>query len=330
MVKKKQETPQQEDKRHNYISPYEFDEQEALQQLTEDELHEEEEFLKSIDKELQLFFNLPSTPYAYVYPDYPPQIKLHHPEIKVLYERKNFFKLPKTAINKLLALPRESLINDLNQLILYELYKYHDGITDDMCTQYVNSVTHVLFLLGELKATESLPFVLELLRQNEETLEFLFGISQEDAFRMTLYYIGGNQLDRLLEFMKEPGLSPYGRATIFTALSTVAINEPERRAEVIEWFRKLIRFLIDHIDDNTVYDALLAGSLITALLDLNARELHQEIKELYDTKAVNTLECGIYEVVKEELCEAYPPEGDYSVLDIYNRYKAYANHWKNQ
>ena len=48
--------------------------------------------------------------------------------------------------------------------------------------------------------------------------------------------------DKLIDFAKEEGLHTYCKYQVFPAVAHIAIQQPERRAEVIEWFRAYLQF----------------------------------------------------------------------------------------
>lgn len=268
------------------------------------------------------------TTYAYVHPEYPSKLNLTHPElIDILYEPEYFKTIPPYITKELLDLPRESLIADLHLIILFELGQACDTITEEMYDMGNNSITHALFLLGELKATESLQTVLEILRQNEEATNYHFGDAHTNALRLTLYYIGRNQTEALLTFMKEPGLWCFNRIAVPIAMTTIAINEPERREEVIDWYKQLLHFLIENLSDSSVYDATLCGSIMSELINIHATELLPEIEALYATKQVDFMCCGHYPEVKEDILSNSKPLENYSLMDINQRYENYEQEW---
>lgn len=271
---------------------------------------------------------LTHTTNAYVHPEYPDNLELINTEVEALYNKNLYYSFPRRAIKQLLALSRETLIEDLNQIILYELGKSCDTITDEMRDKYANTITHVLFLLGEIKATESLQTVLEIFRQNDESFNFHFANTHATTVRPTLYHIARNQIDVLLAYMKEPGLYSYARGFITPAVAAIAVNEPERREEIIDWFRQLLRFLIVNVADSSVYDASLAGTIVADLLDINATELLPEIKELYDTKQVDFVCCGKYPEVEQRMLKGVKSLADFSMPDIFHRYRDYEKQWK--
>lgn len=76
-------------------------------------------------------------------------------------------------MQEILNLPHEELRHDIEQICLYETGCTCDTITDEMWNQdYHSALIHSLFFLGELKNPDSLPVVLEMLKQNDAYLEY--------------------------------------------------------------------------------------------------------------------------------------------------------------
>lgn len=284
--------------------------------------------IKRMNQDMKEVAALPHTEYTYVHPEYPNTLTLRHTEVEALYNPKHFYALPRKVIKQLLALPRETLIEDLNKVILYELGKICDITAEEAYDIASTPLTHSLFLLGEFKATESLQIVLEICRQSHHSLDIHFGDSRIETLSPTLYQIARNQTDQLLMFMKEPGLDCVARYCVAHAVTYIGIHEPERKEEVTDWFRQLLRFLITNLADTTVYDATLVGLITSNLLDLHTPELLPELKELYYSGKVDFIYCGQYPAVEESMLEAQAPLDNYTLLNIYQRYKDHEQTWK--
>ena len=268
------------------------------------------------------------TEYAYNYPDYPRTLSLHHTELEDLFLNEYMYSLPKEKIDLFLNLPEDTLVADLEQIILFEIGKTINLPEEDILGEAIYSaIMHSLFLLGELKAEKSLNTVLEVIRQNDLFIDFHFGDMLPEILPLTLYYIGRNQTLALFDYIKEPGLYPLARTNVFTAMAFIAVNEPERRNEVIEWFRNILVFYKENAYNPEVYDGNLAGMLMGDLIDMKAAELLPEIKQLFDTGQVDEMCSGNYESISEEINSDEPPLTDYSVFRIYERYEAHYAQW---
>lgn len=288
------------------------------------------------DDDLEGFFDninppiLTYTEYAYNYPEYPQELALTHAELNVLFLPENKYSLPKETTDIILALPAESLIEDLKHIILYTIGEVVRFTEDEYLekSEDHSAIMHALFILGELRAEQCLDVVLEVMRQNDFFMDVQLGDSGNQILPLTLYYTGRNRLPDLFEYVKEPGLYPYLRYFVFTAVTIVCRQEPERREEVIDWFRNVLLFYTDNFKDSTVFDSNLAGMLLFELIEINAKELLPEIKQLFDTGEVDKMSSGDYKDVEDDLLSNTPPLHNYPLLSIYERYEEYEKTWK--
>jgi hypothetical protein len=262
----------------------------------------------------------PITQYNYQYPEYPKELKLTHTELNYLFLAENNDRLSEETIRQILSLPRESLINDLKHCILYTIGQFNANgqLVED---NVYGTLTHCLLLLGELRATESLDAVLEIMRQNEEFLDFYFGDYAERFLVPALYYIADSQLNTLFAYIKEPGLDTFFRYNIFPTIVLIAQQQPERRAEVIKWFGDVLDFYYEKRADTSYCDANLAGLIMSNLLDLEAAELLPKIKKLFDANMVDKSYNGDYDDIETEICvQNFHRSNDLKLLNIYEAY----------
>lgn len=272
---------------------------------------------------------IPLTPYSYVHPDYPATLELENEQLRSLfYDPKNETSLPKEEIAKVLSCPRESLLRDLEQIALFDTGCTCDKIPEERTHEnFYSPLTHVLFFLGELKEASSLDVVLETLRQNRAYMDYHFADSSNEVYVPTLYLLGQNRLQTLLEYIREPGLYTFARYMIFPAVALIALKQPERRNEVIEWFRQVLVFYKEKIAENIYCDGTLVGMMMSDLMDINALELLPEIKALYNTGLVDESCCGDYQEVENELYMGPIQLYTEYTFDIYARYKLFKKHW---
>jgi hypothetical protein len=100
------------------------------------------------------------------------------------------------------------------------------------------------------------------------------------------------------------------------------LRQPERRAEVIEWFRQALHFCIDHVEEAKAVDNEVAGTMICDLIELQAVELLPEINALFDTEMVNIGICGKREEVLDDIVNPdYTVSLDNCILDIHDRFE---------
>ena len=278
--------------------------------------------LDNIWKKLEDVSRIPEETYSYVHPDYPVKLVLKNEWLSsVLYDPEYVNRLPEEQIRKILALPHDELREDLEQIVLFETGCTCDEISEERSNAESNSaLIHCILLLGELGNPDSLPVVLETLRQNERYCEYHFGDYMEEVYVPTLYLLGKDRLKDLMDYMQTPGLYSYARLCVSSTVAQIVYHQPERRREIIEWFRQLLRFYDGKLEERFCCDGTLIGLITATLIDINAVELLLELKVLFDTGLVDEGCAGDYVEVTEEmgvddyLDKIYP-------LDIYQRYE---------
>ena len=152
----------------------------------------------------------PDTEYTYQHPEYPVVLNIENKGlVSTLFDPANFSGLSDEDTDRILAMPHDTLRRDLEQIILFHTGETCDGIPEDLWEADNGSpITHALFLLGEIGDEGSLDVVLETLRQSSEYSDFHFGDLMTEIYTPTLYKLGKDRLDKLMEFAKEKGLEP--------------------------------------------------------------------------------------------------------------------------
>lgn len=260
--------------------------------------------------------------YSYKHPIYPAELTVKHQWlIEVLYNSDYADCLPIEQIQRILALPHDELKADLEQIMLFETGCTCDEISNERWEGENNSVlVHCILLLGELRCPDSLMLVLETLRQNCSFYDYHFGDYLEEVYVPTLYLLGKDRLGDLMSYMQAPGLYTYARLCVTSAVAQIVFHQPERREEIIEWFRQLLVFYDGKLEECFCCDGTLIGLIAATLMDINAVELLPELKTLYDTGLVDEGCAGNYQEVESEIAvndfvsKIYP-------LDVYERYK---------
>lgn len=205
-------------------------------------------------------------------------------EIKLLYQFS--FQIDLKTLKSLLELPRESLIEDLKIVIIDSIvrYKYFKKLEWE---DYTHSFAlHALFMLRELNAEEALETVLDLLRQNEKFLNYWLSDLQTEYMWMIIYDLGKSKLNVLRDFILEEGNYTYARTGISEAVSQIAMEFPERRNEVLEWYYSVFNFFIEQKENDKLIDTSLTGLMVCDVMELKPVELEETIIKMYDSEIV--------------------------------------------
>ena len=267
----------------------------------------------------------PEVPYTYRHPDYPKEIQLNYPWIQEeLSKTENALYLKDKLTDRILALPHDALRQDLENLIMYHIGLTCDSIPDGYDDgQYNGLLSSCVMLIAEVgNSDSSLDCVLEVMRQSVDFFDYHLGDGSHEVLVPTLYKLAGDRLDKLMAFTKEEGLYWLSKAEVFPTVVQIALRQPERRAEVIEWFREALHFSIDHVSEANAVDCVVAATMICDLIDLQAVELLPEINALFDTERVDLCHCGRREEVLNDIVNPnYAGRLDDCILDIHDRFE---------
>lgn len=207
----------------------------------------------------------------------------HYPQISWLYQY-SLGEMPQEKIEELLSFDKEWLRIDLETVIYDTIKRYKFFEKKDTDENEIDFCMHAVFLLQEIKAEESLPAILELLRQPEEVLDFWLSDLLTESVWQAVYTIGLNQADKLAEFLKEPMNYTFARTTASLALTQIIFHHPERRAEIISLYRCLIDFFITNKTDEKIIDDTMISLMIGDIIEFNGKELLPDIKKLFNEK----------------------------------------------
>ena len=253
-----------------------------------------------------------------------------HPEVEVLYQKG--LDIEPEVIEQLLALPRETLIKDL-LTVLWDAAKRYEYFKKEISKEGWNEDTHnfslhAFSLLSELKATEALPDILEFWKQDDEIMDFWFSDLITEIHWEFFYHLGNKQLETLKAFMLTPNIETYHKNSISESVYHVALYQPERRGEVIEWYQEVLAYMLEAKDNPAVSDPSLNGLIIWDILEnLRAPELLPFIKELYDADLVDQLMLNSYDSIEAEMLEkGGDPEGKTLHANTIELYR-YLSNW---
>ena len=257
------------------------------------------------------------------------QPEFTHEEINLLYQKGLY--ISRENLNIILALPRETLIGDLEEVLRdsmcrYEYFKNRLE-TNGWDEETMTFAIHAMYLLGELCAEESLDIVLEIFRQGEKFNDFWFGNFLTNALWEPLYYIAGNQFEKLKQFICEPSIYTFARSGITVVMQQIALHQPERKEEVIIWFKDVLQYFINSDLKDNVVDSDAIGLMICELIDINADRLLPEIEKLYELGYVSMGICGDLTSVNEDIIKPSQYDHTKKLMNISDRYENITTTW---
>ncbi|MDE5880322.1 MAG: DUF1186 family protein [Muribaculaceae bacterium] len=271
----------------------------------------------------------PQEQYKYQYPEYPATLSVKNQFIAdALFSPDNYDSMPKETIERILALPADEAADDLSNIVMYSIGKTYKAINEGKVEDLENgAIYHALVLLTQLQSEKGLDAVLEIMRQTDEFADYHLGDLAPEVIHPALYACGKDNVKRIEQYLYEPNLDPYLREQAPEALAMIAINHPERREEIIEVFRRLLKSMPTRLPIQDCCDAEYAGFVMSALADLQAKELLPEIEAVFATDLVDESVAGGYEDIVSEM-EVTPSDftlDKYRFPDIYAQYRRLQN-----
>ncbi len=252
-----------------------------------------------------------------------------HNEINWLYE--SGLSIGEEKLKQIFSLPYDSLVSDLRNVLndsicRYEYYKkIYDG--DNFDEEKLTFAIHAFYLLGELHAQESLPTLLETLSQGEDFLEFWYGDHLTGNLWEPLYYIADQQLGVLNDFVLSPNIYTYARTEVTCCVAQIGLHQPDKREEVIDWFRNVFSHLSEASLKDEIIDSDFIGLAIYDALELRSPELLPEIKRLFDLEYVSKGICGNFNEVEQDMLKPAETYFKRDLLNIFDRYKQITTTW---
>jgi hypothetical protein len=231
-----------------------------------------------------------------------------HAEILQLYQ--SDIGIDYSIIEKLKSLPRETLIKDLELVLADSIERFDyffDKYDENIDENYTSFLIHAIFLLGDIEATESLENVLDILRQDNDFLNFYFGDILTDGLWMPIYRLANSQLDICKNFMFESGIYTYAKSEVAKVVEHLTFLEPDRKDEAENWFSDILNFYSSCSIEDNIIDGELIGLIISSILDINFKKALPIIETLYNKGYVDRGICGSLESVKKEFEKKHRP-----------------------
>ena len=179
------------------------------------------------------------------------------------------------------VIPQETLERDLRNFIFNILVVYRK--MPEKCYSY--RMWYALGMMEHFRMERCLDIVLEVLRQDLDFYDFYFGYLYEAMLSAITYQLGQNQLDVLMDFMKEPGLLPMSKYRVIEAVAHIVITHPARREEVMDWFGNLLGYYFDILKDqkNDICSTLLLDHVTACMMDIRGVETLPILQKIYRT-----------------------------------------------
>lgn len=237
----------------------------------------------------------PMEKYSYEYPVYPATLEVTHRFVAdELLSPDNATGQPDEVIGRILALPADEAVQDISHIIYYVIGQTYKAINDGTVEEipYNGAILHSVMLLTQLRNEKGLDALLEIMRQNDDFIDYHFGDIMPEVMHQALYACGKDNIPALEQYLYTPGYNTYFREQVPETYAMIAFNHPERRGEMIELFRRLLVSMVSRLPEQKGCDGTFAGLTLCYLVEMEATELIPEIKALFATGCVDRSVAG--------------------------------------
>ncbi len=229
--------------------------------------------------------------------------KFNHEIVKQLYFN-DISSIDFEILHKILSLPRTEIIEDLENVLVdamtnidfylnhfedsteeQERKKYFENgylSTDELEDLDYDFPVHSLYLLSELKATESFETIIDFISQDLNLIDFwLLDTFGSDGWRVLANTVSDRTLE-LLKFIINPNVALDCRVAANAALGQLALINPLQRAEVIHLYAKLLEYYSQFkFTDEDFEEIDLMDFIVGELISIHANELLLNIRDFY-------------------------------------------------
>lgn len=229
--------------------------------------------------------------------------KLKHPELQFVYTT----SIENTDFREAEGLAKKYgtfLIPDLEAILADSMHRYEHFKNTDFPAETRSFSLHALFLLAALEAKDSLPKVLDFLRMGEEFTQFWFGTDVDYLLFAPLYSLANNQLSTLKDFAVEENIYTWNKVLVSDVVSQVAHHQPERRNEVINWYKEVFTHFLKNAKNEDLIDTVFITSAAKAVTKLRAIVLLPLIEALYKRQWIDP---NIYGDLKKHKTDLQKP-----------------------
>lgn len=251
--------------------------------------------------------------------------QFHHPEIKYLYEYN--MGIPHDKLREILALPRQTLIKDLESILQDAVNRYGHFKTKEYAEETHSFALHAFFLLKEIHADESLKRVLTFLEGDSDFLHYWFGDHITVTLWQCLYTLGFSDTTSLKQFLLKPGVDTYSKSLVSSALCQMVLHYPEKRDEVLAIYKETFyQFANASVEDNII-DSDFLGLSICDALDCKLPELKPLIENLFEKGFVSMGISGDYKEVARAFSEENRIDRKKDIQTVFNLYDNVLTTW---
>lgn len=246
---------------------------------------------------------------------------LQHQELEALYQYD--FSIPRELLTQILQLPKVSLVEDLEAILedAIQNYKHYEVVFEGEENQFL-APAHAIFILGELKAIDSLPKLEYFFSQNEEFIDFWMGDLLTEELWVPFYKLAESDILRLFPFIKKLGVDAFSKAPFAEAAFLYLVFHPEQKTTLLPNYKSLLNWLINKAKEYPDWDNHNENlsNIVWDIIRNQAVEFKEEVELAVKADLIDELDAEQWEREKtifyrEEECL------DIKMITIFEQYK---------
>lgn len=222
----------------------------------------------------------------------------------------------------------EDLIQVLRDSIVRFDYYENLYFKDEIIT--TDFATHAILILTHLKQEKAIPILLDVLRQDNQYIDFWFGDALASLVIPAIYFSENNTTKDLISFLKEPNVSAYTKSMVSESLYKILYYKKEvSKAILVDCGKDIINFFIKNKNDKNIIDTEFLGLFVSDLVDYKCKELLPRIKELFNLEIISYWVCGDYESVAKDISTEFDKNLSLKENSILEKYIQFKKDWYN-
>lgn len=242
------------------------------------------------------------------------QPAIHHKIVEILFINR---ALTTEQIDEILACDKTTLVKDLQNII-----QFCNSELDDIDNDFsYNLLYYALFLLKEIEGENQLDIILEILKWDEEKIDFWFGDLFTEYYWNLVYHFGHSQIDTLVDFLKQEAIDTFSREQVALAFLQIYFKHAEHQKIISYYWTELLEFYNSTPKDSEYLDHTYLAFFTSYVCNPNDIQC-MLIKNLYDNHYVDLSVNGDF----DELFEIIETEKNVkTVYDINNDFIEFEN-----
>ena len=254
-----------------------------------------------------------------------PSPQFNHPHIHNLYQHD--VRMSHEMLREIIALPRHSLIEDLESVLQDAINRYGYFKTLQYTDETHSFALHAFFLLKEIRAEESLKSLLTFLEGDSDFLHYWCGDHITVTLWQCIYTLGLSDTTLLKQFLLKPGIDTYSKSCVSTALCQITLHHPEKREEVLAIYKETFQHFSNADVEDNIIDSDFLGLTICDALDCKMPELLPLIENLFVKGLVSIGISGNYNAVAKAFSEEDRIDHKRDIQTVFNLYDDVLTKW---